>query len=486
MHPTTSARLACLLLTAMVPAPPAQVPPHHAAVGTLSVPSLAATQRGTTGIHLVPLPTTANPGVQTPIPLTGLPASLRVPAGSFGGVASVLVLAGGQRVLAGDFGTGTASIHELHLVGTTVTTTSRVFPLGRIAPRSGGGAASLERLPDGRILCSSGGTNLFVAGSGPGAVSPLTILDLHGPNPGITPVPIRSPGMQGLLNSADVDRTGRSAYVLTQQGGGNPPWRLYHVDLDAPSPTFGVPTLLYTWSTLQLHKPEMRDDGRLLIAAHDPLAVSTALLEIDTTRRPVAVTSSPMSPNRVALYGPSLDRSSGSSLFTSLGLPGSSYGNDVLLAVPAAPQSVTLLAAEPTTGWCFPYAASIQTAMNRYGTGTPGAARYTFETAPNPDGLPELGNAGFGLRVASTGAAPQSAWMLFGAAPADLQVADLRILVQPLPLSVGMTVIGTTARAALPIANSATLLGVTLHAQAILLDGQGLASSDGLRLSLIR
>ena len=36
----------------------------------------------------------------------------------------LLVLAGGSRVLAGDFGTGIASIHELHLAGTAVTAAS--------------------------------------------------------------------------------------------------------------------------------------------------------------------------------------------------------------------------------------------------------------------------------------------------------------------------------------------------------------------------
>lgn len=485
-HHSRAAAAAAAAFALLGPLATAQVPPHHAVVGTVSIPPFAAPQRGVTGIYAIPLPTTANPGPQTPRPITGLPTNLRVPTSEFGGVASLWLSDDGTRLLVGNYthNLRQVQIQVLDLIGMAVRPGSRAFTVGTVARGFGQGASAIRELPDGRFLICTGGTTGYTPGSGPAAISPLAILDLDAPVPSLTAVPLRSP-LTGFPGPAVLSPGGRFAYVFTQAGSAAPPWRLFEVDIDDTSPSHGSVALLHTFQSGALHHPRMEDDRRIVAAASDLGQVRTELVEIDTGVRPVAVRSTPLSPSGTTVFGPFQDRASGAALYTSLATPGSVFGNDLLIAPGGPTTPMQVLASEPAAGWGFPYATCIREAMQPYGRASGGAGRFRFELAPHPDGLPELGNAGFGLRVVSATATPTSAWMLFGVLPDSIQVLGLELLVQPLA-TVDMIVQNQRAQLGLPIANDLALVGVTVHAQALLIDNGGLDASEGLRFTLIR
>ena len=214
----------------------AQLPEHHAVVGTISSPAAIAMYSGTTGVFFVPLPTAA-PVPQIPILVTGLPSALTVPSGpnTFGGAFSVLHRPSDGKLFVGDgaAASGTVHVHVLNLVGTAVQGSSVSVTVGTVASGADQAVSGLALFPDGRVLVTSANTASFVPGSGPGAISPLGILSTAGPTPVLTPVPLS--GIVGSTIGAAVSPDGRSAYVTTfQNNGGYPPCRLYRVNVDQP------------------------------------------------------------------------------------------------------------------------------------------------------------------------------------------------------------------------------------------------------------
>ncbi len=136
-----------------------QIPPHPALAGTLVAGRSPFAQPGTTGLFVLPLPTTANRGAFTPLPITGLPADLTVTPNlgtlSGRGVYAVAHRAADGTVFAGSFTDGSVSavrtvqIHVMTLNGLAVSS-SFALQVWRVDPGYLSGVGSLSLLSDGR------------------------------------------------------------------------------------------------------------------------------------------------------------------------------------------------------------------------------------------------------------------------------------------------------------------------------------------------
>ena len=133
----------------------------------------------------------------------------------------------------------------------------------------------------------------------------------------------------------------------------------------------------------------------------------------------------------------------------------------------------------------MPFAIEINNAFETYGTGSAGANSYSIAEFPNPGGLPEVGNSKFSLTVQSTPNAPSVSFLLLGLGPADRQLLGIRLLIdlsQPnflFPMSAAKSAVFP-----LPIPNAAALRGARIYAQSAHVDAGGLATSNGVSITV--
>ncbi len=431
--------------------PAAQVPDGYCVVSTLESLAPAAAPGG---LFLV------DPRVPgAPIPVTGLGTDLTGLGLGVSGANCVTIRQDDGVLLVGEVAAGGTAIdlHEIVLSGASVVSDTTTF-IGTARGFIGGGIQQIAILPDGNALIGVGG---LVAGP-PMNGALIGIVDRV--SGAVTPIPL-PPALGAYLNALTVDRTGTTAYAFLSPSETSASGTVVAIPLAAPASATPVAPLLGA-SALAVD-----GGGQVLASVAFP---SPAIESIDPATGIITpVASVPMNPNGMALEaatdlpvyvlntvssGPGVYwvDAAGTSILLTAGITGAGSGIDVR--------------ANPRT----------------YGAGTPGLATYGWQTAPNPGGLPQVGNAAFSITVTSTsGSAAGVAFASF--APASFPLLGTTALIDPVgSFFVGAVPPGGTVP--VPIRNDATLIGVTTYFQSFHLDAGapfGLAASPGLLATIL-
>jgi len=141
-------------------------------------------------------------------------------------------------------------------------------------------------------------------------------------------------------------------------------------------------------------------------------------------------------------------------------------------------------------GIATPSGVAVFSNPSRYGKGTPAANTYDWALAPNPGGLPEVGNAGFSVTVKTSG--PGTTLLgVFSLATSRL-AAPINVLGVDVWIDVGNVVFSNvlppvaTNTIPLPIPNDPALAGLPLYLQSFHQEtGSLLGSSSGIQLTIL-
>jgi hypothetical protein len=120
-----------------------------------------------------------------------------------------------------------------------------------------------------------------------------------------------------------------------------------------------------------------------------------------------------------------------------------------------------------------------------YGTPTPAARTYRWQQVPQPGGLPRIGNAAFGVQVTVTPPGSAAGMLAFAAAPGDVSLLGLRVLLDVRTL-VPLIVIPPQGLVPLRIPAEPSLIDAALYLQSFHVDAGGLAASEGVAISIMR
>lgn len=446
----------------------AQVPEATAVVGTFSGPSSS----GTCGLFLVPLDGSPM------MPITNLPPALQQPGGIVGqqGVYSVALRPSDGAILVGtvSWATGTFAgaidLYVLHLSGTAVVATQHV-PL---AVTTGQGGAIVEMLPDERLL----------VGIATSLGSSAKIVDLSGPVPIITPIPMPAGAVPTSMGGGvAIDPSGQFAwYAVTSGMTQTPPtpvatvyrWKLA-TGQDCP---------IAQWTGQVIKGIACDDDGSVYVSMSDPNAITHSMSVIHT-QGCTAVT--PLTTPSALPLPPAdldLDRSTGKFVVaTPFFAPGFSYRNSVALVDNAGTTSI--LAAPPPAGWGVVNSIAVNNRLDSYGWPSNGMNHYWFETFPNPAGEPLLGNAGFSLTMHSDPGVAALSLLGLSLGRATIPFLGIEVLLDPGSVVLSSVSVAPTASYPLPIPNNPALVGFEVFAQGLHLESNlQAAASRGLKITI--
>lgn len=124
-----------------------------------------------------------------------------------------------------------------------------------------------------------------------------------------------------------------------------------------------------------------------------------------------------------------------------------------------------------------------------YGTATQGQCTYVWKTAPNPGGLPLVGNTSFSLTIESS--LPVGAYLgavVVALAPATqpTTIAGVELLFDPASVATTINLSPQqTMTMPLPVPNDPNLVGGRLFLQTLFGEPGGLAASAGLRVTIL-
>ncbi|MGH7150825.1 MAG: hypothetical protein ACREIU_09010, partial [Planctomycetota bacterium] len=319
-------------------------------------------------------------------------------------------------------------------------------------------------LPNGDILVAVHGVGFPpqpLAGQILGRVSPASGT--------ITAVPV-APQPAGLTNALAVDPPGATAFfgVVSSPTASS----VYSVPVGGGAPAL-VAALPSAVSGLDFRS------GSLLLAACN--TVAPFLYEIDLAPNPATVT--PVTTTTGAIQAIDVEAVTGNEAIAAArtGTP----ANAVHWMTPAGASN--FLTVGPAGGWGIVGGIAIDPDPEEYGTPTAGTFSYSWTLAPNPGGLPTVGNAAFGLTVASTG--PSAA----GPYAASLGSANLpnfggfgfTLLVDPAQV---LFLAAHGGAIPLPIPNDPALAGGRIFFQSFRLDAGaplGIAATRGVEASVI-
>jgi hypothetical protein len=395
------------------------------------------------------------------IPVTGLGADLSfsctpTPAVNTYGASCVLrrpsdgALIVGERAPSGC----TVDLHVLTLAGSAVATDT-LYPIG--VSNIGGEIPQAALLPNGDILVAVSDVD-WASLLGLAIVTPST--------GAVTPIPVTLPGMGlGVVNALVVDSAGTTAYfamyVTTDLGD------VYSV----PVPGGGLASLVASVPA-GVSNLAFDLDGDLLATC---LGGPPNLFEIDPGTG--TVTAIPTSIGTLNAIAVETVTGNYAVLTANAGIPPRS----VYWMLPDG--SATLLC-DP--GLAITSGIDVNPNPETYGPPSPGANEYTWTLAPNPGGLPTVGNAFFGLTLASApGTAPGI--LAVGLQAASIPFGTVTILVDPasllflhaIPASPSTTI-------PLPIPPARVLVGATVYFQTFHLEPGGvLAASRGLAATVL-
>jgi hypothetical protein len=142
-------------------------------------------------------------------------------------------------------------------------------------------------------------------------------------------------------------------------------------------------------------------------------------------------------------------------------------------------------------GFAKPSGVSIHMNPSRFGTGSATVSSWDWQLAPNPGGLPTVGNSGFSLTVNSEGTvAPTFAIAAFCtdalSTPVTTLGVDIWVDLSTLMFSGSIPPV-VSSTMFLPIPNDPTLSSATLFVQSFHVEGSGLniSTSPGLALTIL-
>jgi hypothetical protein len=407
-------------------------------------------------------------GLVPSIRVTGLPPALGYdPAGRRGSAcisyrSSDGMLIAGERAPAGT----SVDLHVMRLQGSAVVF-DQLFSVGTSA--SVGEIPQAALLPDGRIVVAA--TDLRPGGP----LSQFQTLQYNWEGVGIvdtisgsvTPIAISNlSAFPGVINGLAVTPDGQDVYITNYISGtlGD----LWRVPI-----TGGTATLVAT-VTAGASNVAIDNDGTVLVTT---LAGPPNLFRYNPgngTVTPITTVSGPL--NAVAV-----ERVSGEYALATAnaGLPSRS-----LIRMDAAGVETVLLTPNQQTISGVDFNPNPEA----YGASTPGAVDYFWKLAPNPGGLPLLGNAGFSLTLAGTASTIANAITAISferTAPTPL--FGLTSHVDLALAAVQFTVMVNEMTVPLPLPNNPAFLGVALFVQTFLseLPTELLAASPGVSLTLM-
>lgn len=383
--------------------------------------------------------------------LTGSSAQFQI-----NGASSVLVRPTDGALVVGEHVTGITASVDIHLItlnGIQVAQ-DRLFNVGQVtSPIGYGWIDQMAWLPDGRVAYTLRGqffNTMLPAGSTVGALDLATgqlgplVTNLPGTPNALAISPNGSTLYVGLFGS------GSSRILAVPTAGGTP----------RPSPPF-------PGTILQLATD---NDGTLLAGFS---RAPDDLLRID----PATWATMPI-PGMGNVNALTVDSVTGNAIAY-----GFVNGAEALTVIEPSGALRPLVGIGPAES--IPSGLAVAASMATYGAASPSQNLHAWEIAPNPGGAPAIGNMAFGLTIdTSPGTAPGV--LVVGTRPGSLPLAPGRIL-RVDPSSVAALFYlppAATNTLAMPIPADSAFLGLRLFAQSLHLEGNAIAASEGLRLTV--
>jgi hypothetical protein len=404
------------------------------------------------------------------VAVTGLSEDLAYDPAGKQGASCVIRRAADDALLIGERAPvgHSVDLHVLTLRGNDVIRAA-LFSMGTSA--GAGEIPQCALLPDGTVLVAA--TDLS---GGPLAVQQTSQYNKQGigilnPKSGsITVVPVTTPNpFPGVINGLAASPDGKTAYVgnYVSTTGGD----LWSVAL----PAGGDATQIATFPCGVSHVAVEADGSILVTALNGP----PNLFRVHPVTHQVTIVPTTIGPlNAIAI-----ERATGNYAIASAnaGVPARSLfymtpaGQSVLLA---SPNRATISGVD------------VNHDPEPFADGSPGGATYTWFTAPNAGGLPETGNASFGIELRASPAFAGPPFVLLGTARATPPWSVLGVTLHVDPYSIWATFMpvpqGSVAKVALPVPNVNGLRGLSLYGQALVLEGATqLAASPGIRITIL-
>lgn len=458
MHPTPAILIATAILAA---AAPAQVPDGSYVTSSFEVGGFS----GPAGVYLV------DRGSGAVTAVTNLPPEITgaaYPGVTVFGTDFVVRRPSDGALITTGWGAGVTGVQLplflLTLTGNAVTTTVR-YDLGLLASPTARGATQAHVLHDERIVVAVdqvGGAGEPLAGAVVGIVDPGM-----GPpgTPGTVTAITLAPVPPGAANGMAIDEAAGNVYLGMIQTG--QPSEIWSAPLTGGAPTL-VTTIAETITNMAL-----ANDGDVWVVCSG----SGGIYRVDVG----AGTAVPFT-SLNNFNGAAVERTTGD-LIVATGAPGPTLRRVTGGGV------VTTIASAPSGGWGTLVGLDVNHDPEPFGAGTAGANSYRWAAAPNPGGVPRLGNAAFALTVTSApGLANLSSIVATGnPAAGPLQILGLDVLLDPNSI-ISQFVGPGSATFTLPLAipNDPNLVAVRLFFQSFHLEpGSVLASSNGLALTIL-
>jgi hypothetical protein len=388
-------------------------------------------------------------GLQPVIQVTGLPPALAFDPLGRRGSACVAYRASDGMLIAGERSPAGTSVdlHVMRLQGSAVVF-DQLFSVGTSV--NVGEIPQCALLPDGRIVVGAsdlqpGGPlaqfqtlqynfeGLGIVDTISGAVTPIQVSNLS--------------SFPGVINGLNVSHDGQTVYVgnyISASAGD-----LWEVPIAGGMAT-QVAQLPFGASNVAVD-----NDGTVLVTT---LNGPPNLFRYD----PVSGATTPITTTSGALNAVCVEPATGNLLYAtaSSGVPARSLmwmdssGVETVISSPNM-QTISGVSVNPNP--------------EQYGASTPGEVDYYWQLAPNPGGLPLVGNSNFSLTVASD--QPMIALVLMSVSLARTSPTLQFGLLTHIDLGVAATIFTTlvdTATMPLPLPNANAFVGIELFAQAYL------------------
>ncbi len=454
--------LALAAVLALAGTAPTQVPAGWCVVSTFRDPNFTGATGGLFFVH---------PRTGATVAVQGLPATLTgagIGCGSCG-ADSVVWRPSDGALLVGELAeSGPVSVHVLTLQGDTVVPTASTVHVVGTAGGGASGVNGLALLPNGDLL---------VAGrTASGALAtPSGLLVLSTSTGLATPVPVS--GITGVTpNAVAVDPAGQVAYLgFSSPSAVGQVWKV-------PVPGGGAAQWVATLNGGVVGL-DVLADGRLLVGTFGgtPLGASPNLFEVDPSSG--QVTAVPV--GRSVRNAVAVERATGSYVVVE-SVFSNPYTAGVSWTTPSGPtQALTF---GPAAGWGVVSGIDVHPNPSAYGDPTPsGGADYRWRLAPNPGGLPLVGNLQFGLRAVPAAGPPAPGVWFASKGRASIPFQGLRLLVDPAPgqLLVGGAPLTASGDLPLPIPANGSLVGATFHVQALFVTSSSIQASDGATVTVL-